>query len=171
MDVVNVHHVEARAVSAPPGIEAIARTDGQPSHRAETDADTEAAATKTKERHIRGRPDRTIVAIPVRLSRPPDPRILIHEPAAVVIRSPAPRFVGDPGPSPIRFPNPAAIAIRGPTTRGNGHPYIAVVRNGRPMSVRVEVFRSNVVAVGTRVTLRVVDGVVAIAGPAVKIVA
>ena len=170
-DVSYVHRVELRPVSAPPGIETIARTDGQPADGAETKAKSKTASTESEERNISGRPDRTIAAISVGLTGPPCPRTSIHEPAPVVIRRPSPRFIGNPGPSPIRFPNPAAIAIRRPTAGSRGNPHVAVVGNVRPAPVGIQVFRSHVVTIGARPGLRVANGVVAIIGPAIEIVA
>src|SRR5882762_4918738 len=134
----DVDLVEVRAVTPVPGVEPITRSDRQPSHGTESETDPDALA-EAEERHIGGRPHRTIGRI--HWTRPPDPGTAVDKPAAIVIRSPAPRLVRNPCPAPSRLPHPAAV--------------------------RIKIFRAHVVPVGVTPGFGVADGAVAIVIPRV----
>src|SRR5208337_5245104 len=101
---------------------------------------------------------------------PPTPASINIHPAAVVIRSPAPVIVRNPGPAPITLIPRAAVAIRSPASRFSRPPHWTVIRNLRPGTVRVEIFRSDVVIVGAPPRYRIADHVVAIGVPLVKVI-
>src|SRR5271168_80771 len=83
---------------SPPGEEEIAGADGQPTEAAES----EAAAAKSEKRNVSRRPYRP----EERRHRagPPCPPRPLQEPAAIVIRRPAPRLRRGPRPAPVRLP-------------------------------------------------------------------
>lgn len=77
--------------------------------------------------------------------RYPRPVVVDIDPAAVVIRRPAPRFVADPRPAVRRTPRPMPIAIRSPVSVSGQHSstwppdpakLVAVV----PIAVGVQIF-------------------------------
>src|SRR6185295_178041 len=69
-------------------------------------------AKRNVKRYQRGSPP---AAVPVvKTSRAPRPVAVIVDPAAIVIRSPTPRFVAHPGPAIRGNPAPATVAIRRP---------------------------------------------------------
>src|SRR5208282_1528474 len=144
--------------------------DGAAKSEAKSDSEAKPRA-EAKERNIGRSPDRTIVRIPVRRTRPPSPTSVHIHPAAVVIRSPAPIIVGNPGPSPIRFINPAPVAVRSPIRWHGRTPHLTVIRNLRPGAVPIKILRAHVIIVGLLAPFRVADHVVAIAVPLVKVVA
>src|SRR5208282_2133885 len=165
----------APAVASIPRVEVVTRTERQPTDgaaKSEAKSDSEAKPrAEAKERNIGRSPDRTIVRIPVRRTRPPSPTSVHIHPAAVVIRSPAPIIVGNPGPSPIRFINPAPVAVRSPIRWHGRTPHLTVIRNLRPGAVPIKILRAHVIIVGLLAPFRVADHVVAIAVPLVKVVA
>src|SRR5207302_4831257 len=93
VDIVDVHDTKAPAVSAPPRMEPVTRSEREPAEAAPSaEADVEPkAAAPAPEGDIRRRPQR-VVASPHR-TRPPRPGCAIGEPASIVIRRPAPRLV------------------------------------------------------------------------------
>src|SRR6185312_11987331 len=91
-------------------------------------------------------------------------------PAAIVIGSPAPRFIRNPGPAPVGLPNPASIMVRGPGCILIGLPHPAVAGNENPMTVAIKVLRAGVVRIGSMPALRVLNNVVAIFVPVVPII-
>src|ERR1700693_247152 len=98
---VDVGFAEAPAVPPIPRMETVTRSERKPADR--TPAATKAEATAvSEERDISRRPDRAIKRVRVNRTRPPCPPTVVHHPATVVIRRPAPGIVGNPGPSPIR---------------------------------------------------------------------
>src|SRR5258708_5513589 len=127
--------------------------------------------SEAEERHISRRPERTIVPSAIHRSWPPSPRTAVHHPAAVVIWRPAPRLIADPSPSVRRLPHPITITVWNPISRLVRHPNLSVVRLVFPASVGIQVFRASVVLIGMIPRLRAVDHVVAVAVPAVPIVA
>ena len=118
---------EATAVSTPPRMEPVARTEREPAESAPTaksGAEAKAAAP-SPERYVRRSPERTVPA--VSRTRPPSPATIIPEPTAVVIWRPAPRLVADPSPTVVRLVYPVAVAIGSPVSRLVGIPDVAVV--------------------------------------------
>src|SRR5438270_11788715 len=82
------HVAEAPSISAPPGMEVIARPDRKPAEAAPsaiTEAETKAAAP-SPERYISGRPEGVVASVD--RTGPPCPRTAIPEPASIVIRRP-----------------------------------------------------------------------------------
>ncbi len=163
-------HSEATAVSAPPGMEIVARSNRKPAKATPTaiaDSETKASAP-AKERHIRGRPERVVACI--HRPRPPGPRIAVGKPTPVVIWRPAPGFVANPSPAVIGLIGPIAIAIRNPAIWLVGNPHIAVVGNVPPIAVGVQILRSGITAVGVTPGVGAADHVIAVAIPAIPIV-
>src|SRR5450755_1922341 len=117
-------------------METVTRSEGQPT-------DATPAAAETEERYISGRPDWTIERISISRTRPPAPAAICIHPAAIVIRSPAPRVRRNPGPTPIRLIHPTPIAIGSPVRRFVWTPHLTVLRNFRPGAVRIQIFRPN----------------------------
>src|SRR6185312_13409252 len=93
-----------------------------------------------------------------------------EEPAAIVIWSPAPRFIRNPGPAPVGFPNPASVVVGGPGCILIGLPHRAIAGNENPMTVAIKVLRAGVVRIGSMPALRVLNHVVAIFVPVVPII-
>src|ERR1035438_9999545 len=85
---------KASPVPAPPWVEKVTRPDREPANRSPAEANAKSAA-ESEERHIRRRPQRPVIRIPVHRSRPPSPGPVVLEPAAIVIRSPAPGLTRD----------------------------------------------------------------------------
>src|SRR5260370_29694221 len=109
---VDVGFAEAPAVPPIPRIETVTRPQRKPADRtpAATKAEAEAEATAvSEERDITRRPDRAIKWVRVNRTRPPGPPTVVHHPATVVIRRPAPGIVWNPRPSPIRLIHPAPV--------------------------------------------------------------
>jgi len=141
-------HAEPAAVSTPPWMEKVAGSDRKPAKAAPTavsEAEAKAAAP-SKERYIRGRPERVVACVD--RTRPPSPAAVYRHPAPVVIRRPSPRLVADPGPSVVRLIHPVAIAVRNPSLRLIRNPDLSVVGRILPFTVGVEILRSNVILVG-----------------------
>ncbi len=107
---------------------------------------TPASPAKSEEGHVRRRPDRAISAI--NRSRPPAPVPAINEPAAIVIRRPAPGLVGNPGPAIVGLINPAAIAVRSPARSCGRKPDVAVIGDVAPLAVGVQVLAARIVRIG-----------------------
>ena len=107
---------DRRCVRAPPRVERFIRCERHPADVAETDADAHRADVEADETDECGAPGRRDAR---RSRRIPGPVIVgrAEIPAAIVIRSPAPRFGGDPRPAVAVFPNPIAVAIRCPARR------------------------------------------------------
>src|SRR5207247_387914 len=84
-----------------PGEERIARANREPADRAESNSESHreagAPGAESEEGDIGWGPDRTVRRN--NRPRPPEPRTGREEPAAVVIRRPAPRFIRNPGPA------------------------------------------------------------------------
>src|ERR1700722_8771396 len=75
----------------------------------------------------------------LRWRRDPAPNSADDNPAAVVKRSVAPRFVFDPGVAPRRDVNPGAVAVRSPADDGGvREPHGAVFGHGAPAAVFIE---------------------------------
>src|SRR5208283_3881827 len=88
---------EATAPASPPGVEVITRPNWEPADRSPAPAESNAeAAPVAEERDVSRRPQRTIVRVAIHRSRPPSPRAVILEPAAIVIGRPAPGLIGNP---------------------------------------------------------------------------
>lgn len=172
----DVDHVDAAAATTPPGMEPITRADRQPANAAEsateskTDADAPATASPAEERDIRGRPNRVIRRVHSDRPRPPGPAAAINEPAAIVVRRPAPGLIRNPGPTVVGLIDPAAGAVWRPARVLRRHPDAAIVGDFGPNAVVIEIFRAGVVAVGVVPTSGVANGPVAIAIPSVPIV-
>lgn len=159
------------APTSPPRMEEVTRSQRQPTNRTPSKTDTDSEpATKSAERYIRWRPDRTIKRIPVRRTRPPSPAAIDIHPAAVVIRRPSPIIVRNPCPAPIRLVHPTPVAIRSPARRLRWTPHWTIIRNLRPRSVTIEVFRSHVIIVRVLPRFRIVDHVVAIRIPLIPVI-
>src|SRR5688572_7605328 len=78
-------------------------------------------------------------------ARHPCPVVVVKDPAAVVIRSPTPRFIPDPGPTVRRKPRPMTVAIRRPVRVRVQHagvrtPDPAVILAVNPLAVRAQFF-------------------------------
>ena len=112
----------------PPGVVRLARREREPSDVAA------GAADESDESRRVGYGDH------LRSDRDPVPGVSPVRPASVVVRRPAPRLGGHPGPSPRVLPDPAAGAIRRPAglDRG-GRPGPAEAGNLLPASVLIEV--------------------------------
>src|SRR5690242_621182 len=165
-DVGNVHYIHAASV---PGVEEVPRPDGQPADIAESETKAEAAVeAESEEGNVSRRPYWVIRGI--HRPRPPAPGAAIEEPAAVVIRRPAPRLIGYPGPAVVRFPNPLAIAIRRPARAGGWHPHPTIIRHLGPVSIVVQVLRAGVITVGVAPAFGTAYPTVPVAVPAVPIV-
>src|SRR5260370_40946104 len=110
-DVRNVDDIYAAAAPAVPGIKAAPRTARQPANiskaAAKADSNAPSSAAKTEEGNVRRRPDRIVSA--VHGSRPPAPISSITEPATVGIDRPAPRLLGNPGPTVVGLMQRARI--------------------------------------------------------------
>src|SRR5262249_41595490 len=93
----NVKADKGKAVEteSKPRTEGIKRPHRQPANRTEAHSESKSAAP-SKKAHVSRSPDRPIPRI--HRSRPPYPAGIPIEPAAVVIRRPAPGLVGNPGP-------------------------------------------------------------------------
>src|SRR6266496_376684 len=167
-DIGHVDYVEPRTIEAPPREEPIAGTDRQPAKRSESEAES---APESEEGDVGRRPQRTVKRRPVRRSRPPYPSAVVLEPTSVVIRGPAPGLIRNPGPSPTRLPNPPTVAIGRPVGIHVRRPHRAVVRDRSPVAVGIQIFAANVVAVGMAPTVGILNEIVAIAVPAVPVVA
>src|SRR5450759_13320 len=90
---VETNGAEPPAIPSIPGMETVTRSQGKPADRAP--ASTEAVSETTaesEERNISRRPDRAVKWIPVGRTGPPAPRSVVHHPATVVIRRPAPVY-------------------------------------------------------------------------------
>ena len=152
-------------------MERVTRANRQPAEGAKAYAN---ATTESEEGYVRGSPDRAIVAAAIAVaahrSRPPYPGSAGKEPAAVVIRSPAPSFRGNPGPAVIRFPNPATVAIRRPIHGDPRNPDGTIIRNFAPLAVGIQILRSGVIGASAVNALSVADQVVAIVVPLVPVV-
>src|SRR2546426_11584565 len=89
--------------------------------------------------------------------RTPGPVVVVIDPAAIMIRRPAPRFVADPGPSVRLTPDPGAKTIRRPVVVVIDDCYVrspdpAVVVDVSPTAVSIEIFRTpnvGVIVAGT----------------------
>src|SRR5579872_3804558 len=169
MNVGDVDHVHAVDAAAIPREEAVARPARQPADASEAAADAPAASAKPEERDISRRPQRTVSD--VHRTGPPAPIAAINEPTSIVIRRPAPRLIGNPGPAIIRFKDPAPIAIRRPVRTRRRKPHVAVVRDVGPMSVGIKILAAGVVRIGVLPALRAFDDAVAIAIPLVPVIA
>src|SRR5450631_3007970 len=164
---VDTGNAEAPAIPPIPGMETVTRSKGKPADRAP--AATEAETTAV-ERNISRRPYRAVVRISVGRTRPPGPRSVVHHPATIVIRSPAPGIIRNPGRTPVRLIHPAAVAIRSPAGFHVWTPHLTVIRNFRPGAVAVEIFGSHVVVVSVSPRYRIADDVVAIGVPLVPVI-
>lgn len=162
--------IDLRHTEAPPRSEKVTGAAGQPADIAESESD---ATTPAEERDVCGRPF-GIVASPAAIHAnwpgPPCPVVPIHEPAAIVIRRPAPWLIGLPSPAVIRLPDPLAIAIRSPAGILRGHPHLAVIGNILPLAVGIEVLRAGVVVVCMLPALRVENHVIAALIPFVEVI-
>src|SRR5208282_414782 len=169
IDVPEADRIEASAPTAPPRVIPIARPAGQPADvapaPAKSKADPETQTAPTEEGDVRWRPNRVVARIPVHGTRPPSPAAAINEPAAVVVRRPAPWLVTNPRPSVVRLPDPAAVAIRSPAFWLVRRPHLSVVGNFRPRTVIVQVFRSGVIPIGPLPALSSVDPPIALVVP------
>ena len=165
------NRTESAAVSTPPRMEVVARPNGKPAEAAPTAiANSEAeAAAPSKERYVRGGPERVIAN--VNRTRPPGPRIAVREPAAIVIGSPSPWLITNPRPSVVGLICPTAITIWNPAVWLIRHPDVAIVRHIPPIAVRIKVLRSGVVVIGVPPGTGIANQVIAIAIPAVPVVA
>ena len=171
----NADHAEAAGISAPPREEAVTGPEREPAEAAPSAPAKAKAQTPTtsesEERHIRRRPEWTIETRAPHRSRPPRPRAAVPHPAPVVIRRPAPGLKANPRPTVVRLPGPVAIAIRSPTLRLIRHPDLTVVGRVFPGSVRVQILRSDVILVSVAPRRGLVNHVVALAVPAVPVIA
>ncbi len=105
-------------------------------------------------------------------ARPPAPtERRVIEPAAIVIRRPAPGIVADPGPAVPVVVHPASVPIRRPASRHAGNPNAAVLRIVGPVTVVVEVFRAIDVAADVLIGLRAFVVAVAILAPTIEFIA
>src|SRR5450755_3472414 len=166
-------YAEPAPIATPPGVEKVARSNWEPAKAAPTaKAASEAkAATPTEERYIRRRPERTIKSAAINRTRPPGPRAAVGEPATVVIRRPPPRLVANPRPTVVGLVGPVAITIRNPAIGFVRNPDIAVVRNILPTTVGIQILRAGVITVGMTIGVGVLDRVIAVAVPAIPVVA
>src|SRR5687768_9429682 len=78
-------------------------------------------------------------------ARHPGPRVVVVDPASVVIRRPTPWFVTDPRPAIGRTPRPMTVAVRRPVAERVDHarvrlPDPTVIAGLRPVAVVAEVF-------------------------------
>src|ERR1035438_2957002 len=166
----NIHRtVEAavaRVAASPPGVEDLERRQGTPAHVAKTESATKPTTSKPEEAHQRGRPivaggDQTGV---------PAPAEAVVEPAAVVIGSPTPGVVADPGPAIPIFVNPTTGLVRSPVGAHGGTPYVAVLGHAGPGAGGIQILR----AVDSRTDVARADGLgegaVAVIAPAIPIV-
>src|SRR5262249_21772196 len=69
----------------------------------------------------------------------PAPATRSMEPAAIVIRSPAPRIGADPRPTVVIRPNPAPSLVRSPLVADRGIPHVAILRIVLPRAVSVQI--------------------------------
>ena len=88
-----------------------------------------------------------------------------------MIRRPSPRLIANPSPTIDGLINPVAVAIRNPTICLVRNPHVAVVRHILPIPVSVQILRSGVATVGVMPGIRTLDHVIAVAIPAIPIVA
>src|SRR6266436_6664930 len=85
---VDIGLAEAPAIPPLPRMETVTRSQRQPADRAPAIAESVSETPAvTEERNISRRPDRAIKRVRVNRTRPPGPRVVIHHPATVVIRS------------------------------------------------------------------------------------
>src|SRR6202035_2034719 len=154
-------YAEPAPIATPPGVEKVARSNWEPAK----------AAPPTEERYIRRRPERTIKSAAINRTRPPGPRPAVGEPATVVIRRPPPRLVAHPRPTVVGLVGPVAITIRSPAIGFVRNPDIAVVRNILPTTVGIQILGAGVITVGMTIGVGVLDHVIAVAVPAIPVVA
>src|ERR1700722_9760179 len=167
-----VENSKASAIPAPPRMEPVARPDRQPSEPAPTESDAKTqSSAPSPERHISRRPERTVETSAIQRARPPRPPAPVGEPAPVVIRSPSPGLVANPRPTVVGLVGPVAVAVRSPAFRLVRHPNIAVVGNVLPIAVSIQILTAGVIAIGVVPRLRVANQVIAIAVPAIPVVA
>src|ERR1035441_8874739 len=171
VDVISVDHTEAPAVSTPPWMEVITRSDRKPAEAAPSaKTNSEAKATApSPERDVCGRPERVVACVD--RAGPPSPGVAVREPAAVVIWRPSPRLGANPSPTIDGLIRPGTVAIRNPSIWFVRNPDVAVVGLILPITIRVQVLRSRVAAVGMAPRTGVADHVVAIAVPLIPGVA
>src|SRR5215467_1962116 len=129
--VVDIDDIDETVAATKPGEEWFAPAEREPAY-AEADAKTEASAEPAYE-------GRTVNRVAKR-SGAPTPPATDERPAAVVVRSKAPRLVADPSPAPRSDPIPVAVAIGRPVGANIiGIPDMAVFRLLAPFAVAVEV--------------------------------
>src|ERR1019366_8712186 len=166
---VETNGAEAPAIPPIPRMETVTRSQGKPADRAPAATEAETTAV-SEERNISRRPYRAVVRVAVGRTGPPGPRSVVHHPATVVIRRPAPGIIRNPGRSPIRLIHPAAVAIRRPVGFHVWTPHWTVIRNFAPGAMVIEIFGSYVVVVGVSSRCRIADDVVAIGVPLVPVI-
>src|SRR5208337_1800604 len=154
---------------SPPPKGSIEGPERAPANRTETKAQSEAGAeAEPEEGDVSRRPSGP--QTPICGPRPPAPSTAPPAPTAVVVRRPAPGFIGNPGPSPIRLPRPTAIIIGYPVRSNIRSPDIAVVGRILPLAVLIKVLGARVVAVRVLPALSFLDGAVAIVVPSIPLV-
>src|SRR5579862_6056262 len=172
--VVEAHSAVARAIAPVPRVIPVTGTARQPADvtetKSESKTDSEAnAASESEERDVSGRPHRIVSGVSRYRPWPPRPARAIGQPAAIVIRRPAPRLIRNPGPTEIGLPHPATRAIRRPSRSHVGNPHLPVIGNRCPTAIGIKILGARVVAVGSAWTLGVRKCSVAIAIPVVPI--
>ena len=93
-------------------------------------------------------------------ARTPGPIIVVIDPAPIVIRGPAPRFIPDPRPAIGRAPGPVAVTIGRPVVVDIDYgrvrtPDPTIVRHIRPIAISIEIFSApNVFIIVLNVVMR-----------------
>jgi len=179
VEAIHTEGVVSVAPAAIPRVIPVARPAGHPSDAAKASpviakskaaAESPSASSKSEEGDIRRCPDRIISRVVIYRAGPPRPVSSIDEPTPIVIRCPSPRLIGHPCPAVVWFPDPAAVTIRRPSRVCSRSPHLAIIRNFRPGSIGVQIFRACVVAVCMPPTLRACDHPVAIVVPCIPII-
>src|SRR5262249_1547699 len=159
----DVYHVYAVEAATVPGIEIIMRAAGEPADG------TEAASVTEADEHYESRRPHGPIIRTIDWSGPPNPGAAPNEPAAVVIRRPAPGLIRNPSPSPVGIPHPAADLIRRPGGLLIWLPDVAVTWHINPAAVGIQVMGACVIRIGLPPSVGVLDQVVAVLVPAIPI--
>src|SRR5271157_965637 len=101
---------------------------------------------------------------------PPAPAASEREPKPGVVGRPAPRLVGNPGPSPVRLITPITGTVGHPTGIHLGCPAPTLVRHLTPLAVGIEIARPYIVRIRVLRGLRTLDLPVAVAAPLVEFI-
>src|SRR5579871_1477968 len=157
---------ESRIKAAPiPGMEYFKGRERHPTQSAESESNSDSAAP-SEESDISGRP----VRMRKDRSRIPAPSARAKKPAAIVIRSPAPRIRAHTGPTVVVFPNPSAILVWRPARIHVRLPHGAIARIVGPAAVLIQIFDARNIAADVIVAPRAQQILIALEVPTIPIV-